>query len=164
MPSASRLSTVDHDLLAQRGRQGRDPEVHGLAVDAHPGSAVLRPEPVGDVEPRHDLDARDERQAGVARDLHDLPEHAVDPVAHHDAALDGLHVDIARPAGDPVGQHHVDQADDRPLTGLLGAGGGLLLPLELLDLEVVADAFEQPVHRDVFAAVQLIEPVADDGR
>ena len=103
----------DDDLLAQRGRQGRDAEVHRLAVHRDPGAAVLRPEPVGDVESGHDLDAGDQRQPGVARDLHHLPQHAVDAVAHHHAALDRLDVDVARPAGDPVGEHDVHQPDDR---------------------------------------------------
>src|SRR5256885_3948049 len=40
--------------------------------------------PICDVERRHDLDARDQRQAGLARDLHDLAQHAVDTVAHRD--------------------------------------------------------------------------------
>ena len=69
-PSASRLEhrgalaqDPDHDLLAERGRQGRDPEVHRLAVHRDARAAVLRPEPVGDVEPGHDLDPGDERAA-----------------------------------------------------------------------------------------------------
>ena len=127
----------DHDLLAQRCRQGRDPEVHRLAVHRDASPAVLGPEAVGDVEPGHDLDAGDEGQARLARNLHDLPQHAVDAVAHHHAALDGLDVDVARPAGDAVRQHDVHQPDDRPLAGLLGAGRGLFIVLlQLPDIEL----------------------------
>ena len=154
---------TDDDLLAQRGRQSRDAEVHRLAVHRHAGAAVLRPEPVGDVEPRHDLDAGDERQARVPRNLHHLPEHAVDAVAHHDAALDRLDVDVARPAGDTVGQHDVHQADDRPLARLLGAGGRLLLVVERPHLEVAADSLEQAVH-DVVVPVHVVDPRPDRRR
>ena len=61
--------------------------------------------------------------AGVPRDLHDLAQHAVDAVADDHPALDRLDVDVAGPAGDAVGEHHVHQPDDRPLAGLLRAGG-----------------------------------------
>ena len=133
-PSASRLSTVVRWLRIRMttfspSEAGRVETRRSTAspFTAHARAAVLRPEPVGDVEPGHDLDARDERKPGVPRDLHDLPQHAVDAVAHHDAAFDRLDVDVARPAGHAIGQHHVDQPDDRPLARLLGARGGLLL-------------------------------------
>ena len=100
------------------GGQGRDPEVDRRPVDRHPGAAVLRTQPVGDVEPGHDLDAGDERNSRAPRNLHHLPEHTVDAVAHHHAALDGLDVDVAGPALDAVREQQVHQPDDRPLARL----------------------------------------------
>jgi hypothetical protein len=146
----------DHDLLAQRRRQGRDAEVHRLAVHRDPGTPVLRPQAVGNVEARHDLDPGDQRDAGVARDLHDLPQHAVDPVADDDPSFDRLHVHVAGPAGHAVSQHHIHQADDRPLARLLGGGGGLFLVGDLLDLELAADSLEQAGDHLVTAAIQLV--------
>ena len=60
--------------------------------------------------------------AGLARDRHRVAQHAVDAVAHHHHRLARLDVDVARPAGDAIGQQHVDQLDDRPGTRL-GRGG-----------------------------------------
>ena len=151
----------DDDLFAVGGGQGRDAEVHLVVVDGDPGPPVLRPQPVGDVEPRHDLDAGDERDAGRAGHRHDLPEHAVDAVAHRDAALDRLDVDVAGPAGHPVGQHHVHQPDDRLLARLVR--GGALVQLGLLDLLHVGAGLQaaQQLRHEVLAAVELLDPVAD---
>ena len=133
--------------------QGGDAEVHRLAADGDAGAPVLRPQAVGDVEPGHDLDPGDEGQPGVPRDLHHLAQDAVDAVADRHPALDRLDVDVARPAGHAVGEHHVHQPDDRPLAGLLGAGRGrLLVVFQLLDLEVAADALEQAVDHLLAAA------------
>jgi hypothetical protein len=142
-------------------RQCRDAEVDGRAVHRDAGAAVLRPAPVGDIEARHDLDAGDERHARAARDLHDLPQHAVDAVAHDDAALDRLDVHVARPARDAVGQHHVDQPDDRRGARLFRGGRDIRrLVLELLDVRILQSA-QDLVHRFLGATVQLLGTLAD---
>jgi hypothetical protein len=109
------VEDADHDLLAVRGGQRRDAQVHGLAVHHDAGAAVLRAQPVGDVEPGDDLHARDERHAGGARQLEHLPQHAVHAVAHAEPALVRLEVDVARAGGDPLGDDIVDELDDRPV-------------------------------------------------
>src|SRR5882724_12663114 len=81
------IQNPDDDLLAVGCRKGRDPQVDRLAIDRHPGAAVLGPESVGNVEPGHDLDPRDEGNACAPGDLHGLPQYPVDAVADDDAAL-----------------------------------------------------------------------------
>ena len=47
-----------HDALAERGRYRRDAQVDVAACDAQPDSAILRQALLGDIQTRHDLDAR----------------------------------------------------------------------------------------------------------
>ena len=48
---------------------------------------------------------------GLARDLHHLTQHAVDPVADRHPALFGLDVDVARPRQDALGEDQIDELD-----------------------------------------------------
>src|SRR5216117_2526801 len=80
---------------------------------------ILGPQPVGDVELRHDLDTGDQGDPGRARDLHHLPQHAVDPVADGDPALFRLDVDVARAGQNPLGDDQVHEPDHRTLARLL---------------------------------------------
>ena len=69
-----------------------------LQLDA----AVLRHAALGDVELRHDLEARDERRLQLHRRLHDFLQRAVDAVAHAELVLEALEVDVRRAALDGV--------------------------------------------------------------
>src|SRR5207237_308431 len=84
---------------------------------------VVLPQPVGDVERRHDLDARDQRQPRLARNLHHLAQHSVDAIAHRHPALFRLDVDVARAREDPLRDDQIDQPDHRALARL-GLGRG----------------------------------------
>ena len=57
-------------------------------------AAVLRQPPLGDVELRHDLDARDDRRGEPAGRRLDLVQHAVDAVADAQLVLERLDVDV----------------------------------------------------------------------
>ena len=65
--SAFGIEQTEHDLFAEERRQHRDTEVdvalRAAVVEAGLDAAVLRQPLLGDVEPRHDLDARDDRIA-----------------------------------------------------------------------------------------------------
>ncbi len=108
-----RRQQADDDLLAVQRRQGRDARLDRQAVDGELGAAVLRAAPLGDVEPGDDLDAADGGGGGVARHGHDVAEQPVDAVA--DAQLAGLRldVDVGGAGAHGVGEHDVDQPDDR---------------------------------------------------
>ena len=118
-----------HDLLAEERRQHRHAEVHLLAApELELDAPVLRQPPLGDVELRHDLEARDDRVLELHRRLHRLVEHAVDAVADAEGLLVGLDVDVRRVLLDRVGQDQVHELDDgRVLAGLR----------ELVDVDVV---------------------------
>ena len=51
------IEDADDDFFALCRGQRRDAQVDRLAAHRHARAAVLRPQPVGDVEGRHDLDA-----------------------------------------------------------------------------------------------------------
>ena len=117
----------EHDLLAEQRRQRRDAEVDDPVAHLQLDAAVLRHAALGDVELRHDLDARDERRLHLERRLHDLEQRAVDAVAHPDLVLERLEVDVARAPLHRVGQDAVDQLDDRRVVDLR-LGGASPLP------------------------------------
>ena len=103
-------------------------------IDGHPGPPILRPKPVGDVESRNDLHSGDERQSRRARDLHHLTQDAVDAITDDDGAFGRFDVDVARPAGDAIRQHHVYQPDDGALARLVeGDAQFFLVVVDLLD-------------------------------
>jgi len=152
----------DDDLFPVRRGQGGDPEIHRLLVDQHPGPAILGPQTIGDVHPRHNLDPRDQRDSRGPGDLHDLPQHPVDPVAHDQPPLDRLDVDVAGPAGNAVGQQGVHQLDDRTLRGFGGGKRDLVLALlrDLGHLGGVHHAIQQPGHH-ILRPIDLVELLPD---
>ncbi len=81
----------------RRGKR-RDAQVDRDAVDRDARAAVLRAQPIGDVEPRENLDARHERGAERRAEAFARREHAVDAVAHGDSLLFRLDVNVARAA------------------------------------------------------------------
>ena len=84
---AAAIEHAQHHALAVHGRQGRDAQVDVLAAHREADAAVLRQPALGDVEPRHDLEARDDRGAQLGgRRLH-VAQHAVDPVARAQTLL-----------------------------------------------------------------------------
>ncbi len=105
----------DDDLLAVRGRKRRDAEVDRIApLTSTACAAVLRAKAIRDVEAGDDLDARDQRNAGLARNRHGVTQHAVNAVTHRDRLLARFDVNVARAARDAVCQKNADQLHDRP--------------------------------------------------
>ena len=94
-------------------------------------AAVLRQALLGDVEPRHDLDARHHHRRHGALRLQHFAQHAVDAEAHHQPVLERLDVDVGGVLAHRLGQHGIDQADDRRVVVALeqvGLLGQLLRP------------------------------------
>ena len=102
-----------HDTLAERGRDRRDAQIDIAARDAQADSAVLRQALLGDIEARHDLDARrDRRLKALGRRQH-VVHHAVHAEAHHHFFFENFDVNIRRAILDRLRQHAVDELDDR---------------------------------------------------
>ena len=136
------VEQTQDDLLAEERRQARHAEVDLLerAVDREPDldAAVLRQALLGDVELRHDLDARRDRVAELHRRRHHVVEDAVDAEPDAELLLVRLDVDVARALLDRRHQHQVHEPDDRRFAAL---------PLERRDV----DLLELLEHLDVVA-------------
>ena len=63
----------------------------------------------------HDLETAGDGVAQLERRLHDFIEHAVDPEPHTILPLVGLDVDIRGATLERIGEHEVDELDDRRL-------------------------------------------------
>ena len=131
--------------------------------DAQLEAAVLRDALLGDVELRHDLDARNDRAVVPLVDrVHRLVEDAVDAVLDDDDVLLRLDVDVRGAALDRVEDDRVDELDDRR--------GVLRDPVDregLLALLVLGDELHPEVLgrlvEDALRGLALLEDVADRG-
>ena len=112
-PAGLLVQDTQHHALAVAGRDGRDAHVHRAAGDPQADAAVLRQALLGDVELRHDLDARDHQRRHGALGLQHFAQHAIDAEAHDQAVLERLDVDVRGVFLDRLREHGVDQADDR---------------------------------------------------
>ena len=126
-----------------------------LALHAQPDAAVLRQPPLGDVEVRHDLDARDHRGGEAARRRLLLVQHAVDPVADDEPVLERLDMDVGGARVERVGDDERDEADHRRF------GGEVLQLLDVgVEREVVAallDVADDLADRGAAGAVETLE-------
>ena len=131
--------------VGQRARRGS--RCRGLP-HAQLEAAVLRQAPLGDVEVRHDLEARDQRRLHLERRPHDLVQHAVDAVADADVLLVAARSGCRSPARDRVGQDAVDELHHRRLLDLRrqrGDGGLLLAPPRSTSTSCWSNCFQQVV-------------------
>ncbi|KAG0752040.1 hypothetical protein G6F24_013842 [Rhizopus arrhizus] len=93
---------AQHRALAMSGRHRGHADVQRPAADTDRDAAVLRQALCGDVQMRHELDARNQRgMQGLAR-RHHIAQGAVHAVAPHGMRLEGLDVDIAGAARRPA--------------------------------------------------------------
>ena len=82
------------DLLAPHRGKGRDAKVDLAPLVVHREATILRLAALGNVDFRHDLEARRHTRGNrLWRALH-LVEHAVNAVAHHELVFAGLDVNI----------------------------------------------------------------------
>jgi len=111
-PAGLLVQQSQHDALAVTGRHGRDAHVDRTACDTQRDTAVLRQSFLGDVEARHDLDARDDEWRHRALGLQHFAQDAVHAEADHEPVLVGLDVDVGGVFLDGLREQRVDQADD----------------------------------------------------
>ena len=139
----ARIEHAHHDLVAERGRDRRDAELH-LRLSARRADApVLRPLQ-RDVEAAHDLEAVRDRAVDRLGDAVDRVEHAVDPHADDRLLAPRLEVDVAGALLERVVKQVLHRGDDRL--------GGCL---ERLDAGEVHELLEVRDVRPVRALLEL---------
>jgi hypothetical protein len=139
----------DDALEASAGRNGAHAYVDALARDLQRDASVLRKPLFRDVEPGHDLHARDNRAHELlVRLLRDV-ELAIDAVANEHLFLFRLDVNVARSLFDALKEERIDPSDD----GSLVVGIENVLEL-LFGIDVVV-GLELPAP----LVVALVDPV-----
>ena len=88
------IEHAQDNAFAELRGQGRDAQIDHAAGDVLLDAAILREAALGDVELRHDLDARGDGVLELHRRLHDLVEHAVHAEAHAETLLVRFEMDI----------------------------------------------------------------------
>src|SRR5690606_5985377 len=161
------VEQTQYDALAMACRNRRDAHVDRTARDAQRDASVLRQALLGDVELRHDLDARDDERGDGALRLQYLAKHAVNAKPDDETVFERLDMDIGRIVLYGLRQDGVDQLDDRRLIVAFEQIGGLGQVLgEMREVGTVFHSADH-LHRHVAAAFvmlaeQLIERVAVD--
>ena len=103
-PAGLLVEQAQHHALAVSRRDGRYAHVHRAPRDAQRDASVLRQAFLGDVEPRHDFDARHDQRRHGALGLEHFAQHPVHAEADHQAVLERLDVDVR-----PVLLHRLGQ-------------------------------------------------------
>ncbi len=111
------VEQAQHDSFAESGGQGRDAYVHIFAGDAYTETPILGQTLLSDIQVGHDLDAAADACLGLGRWTQNLIQDAVDAIANHQLGFKGFDVDIAGSLFVRLGQHAVDEADDRTFIG-----------------------------------------------
>ncbi len=141
---AGGIQNTGDDLFAEQRRTGADAEIDGAILgQAHLDAAVLRHAALGDVEARHDFEARDDLDRQLHRRQGDFLQNAVHSRADAKRFLVGLEVDIRGALLDGVQQDLVDEADDRSVFDVVAAERlriGVVVAagdLEILEIDIV---------------------------
>jgi len=146
------IKQAHHDAFAVRGRHRADAQVQFLALHAQHDAAVLRQPALGDVQPRHDLDAADHCSGQIDRRAFAFDQHAVDAVTHLQAILERFDMDIRGAQFHRPLDHQVDQPDHRRF------GGQIAQVFDVVDRSAFAvGGFDDRAHR----AAALAEPALD---
>ena len=123
------VDDADDDRFAVDCGQGREAQMIGARADGDRALAVLRQAPLGDVHAAREFRRLDHRFAQAFLDEAPVDEAAVDPLAHVEAVLAWLEVQIRRPLGhglaEEAGENLVGAARGRLPPGVLEQGKDL---------------------------------------
>ncbi len=149
------------------GWNRRHPDVDRFARHPQRNPPILRQALLGDVELRHDLDARDDRAVQRARRLDQVAQRAVDAQPHHRARLERLDVDVGGAVAQRLREQGVDQSDQRrvvlALEQILDPGDVLQQPGQIEVLrEVIGKGGRAGVGGVVEGRNQLVELIGAD--
>ena len=116
-PGLVAVQDAQHHPLAHPRRQGGDAHVQRLAAQGQRDAPVLRHPLLGDVQPRHHLDARHQQRRDPRVQRQGLAQHAVDAHPHRQRRLERLKMDVRSPRPHGLGDDAVDQPDHRRVIG-----------------------------------------------
>ncbi len=155
------VEQTDNDLLPPHGGQGINPHIHRLvARQLQLDAAILWQPPLGNIEPRHDLEAGGEAVGEVDRRRSDFMQNAIDTKAHPILELIGLEVQVGGAALDGIHQNLVDVLDDGGI--VIGGIDALVQPAVLVgDLEIRNLGFVDILHAE--GVVFTLQQLADGG-
>ncbi len=148
----------NHAFAVQRGNGG-DAQIHFLAAHHQLDAPVLRQPPLGDIQHRHDLDARCHRRLQAARRRLHLVENAVIAIADAQLVFEGIDVNIRSPALDGLRDQLVDEADQRRFAGQVAETLGVIL-----DRGRGTDILDGGVGMTVFRFVETLKRSLDVDR
>ena len=137
-----RLAQQAHDhRLAVRGRHGGEPHVDRGVAHAHAEASVLGQSLLGDVEPGHELQPRDECARHAPAVDHLLLQDAIDPEPDAQLLIAGLDVNVRGARLHGVIEHGLQELDD----GCVGRTllGGKLLDVDVVRPQIVAHRFRE---------------------
>ena len=103
----------------------------------------MRYAPLGDVEPRHDFEARDDLDGQLDRRQRDFFEHTVDARADAKDFLVGLEMDVRAALLDGIEQDLIDEAHDRRVFDIVPADRFRIRifvaagDVEILEIEII---------------------------
>src|SRR5579885_1942043 len=157
---ARAIEDAHHDALAVERRQRRDPQIDLPPHHAQLDPPVLRQPPLGDVELRHDLHARDDGRLEPTGRGVDVVQHAVDAVADLELVLERLDVDVRGALLERAVDELVDEPDHRRLAREIAQVVHVLLVVgEVLDVAEALVPGAVAVARAV--RVRRLEPLED---
>ncbi len=110
------------DLLAEQRRAGAHAKIDGpILREPHLDASVLRYAPLGDIQSRHDFEARDDLDGELHRGQRNLFEHAVQTRADAEYLFVGFEVNVRCALLDRIQQYLVDEAHDRRVFDVVAA-------------------------------------------
>ena len=111
-PSGLLVEQPQHHALAVSRRQDRDAHVDRASGESQRDAPVLRLAFLGDVQARHDLDARNDHAVRHLRRLENVAQHPVPAETHHRAPLEGLDVNVGGALAHRLREQGIDQPHD----------------------------------------------------
>ena len=121
------IQDAEHDALAVQRGDRRNAQIDLVAADDQLDPPVLGQSPFGDVELRHDLDARHDGRLKPARWSVDLVQHAIIAIADAQAILERIEMNVGGARLHATRDQLIDQSDQRRFAGEILEALGVVL-------------------------------------
>ena len=142
------------------GWHGRYAHIHGSAGYAQRNTPVLGQALLGDIQLRHDLDARDHQRCHGAPGLQHLLHDAVDTEAHHKSVFKRLDMDVGCILLYRRGQDRIDQPDyRRVIIGLEQVRGFRQILRDLEEVSVFFQPLDHLLGLVAFALIRFLQQI-----
>src|SRR5207248_692210 len=107
------IEHAQHNAFAIERGDRRNPKIDLLPAHREANAPILRQTALGDIEPRHDLDPRDDGRPQARRRRLGLVQRAVIAVTDAQSILERLNMNVRRSGLDRAGDQLIDEADNR---------------------------------------------------